>query len=70
MDNLNIAQALFNLGRVYGKTAECERALACFTESLRARQDKLGESHAEVMAVPIDTSKQSSENDEGNTRKM
>ena len=50
-DNLNVAHALFNLGRVYGKTVEYEKALACFNESLRIRQGILGESHADVVSV-------------------
>ena len=51
MDNLEVALALFNLGRVYGKTAEYDKAAACFKECLRIRTAQLGVSHVEVLAV-------------------
>ena len=45
MDCLEVALALFNLGRVYGKTVEYEKAMAFFTECLRLRQEQLGDAH-------------------------
>lgn len=51
MDNLEVVLALFNLGRVYGKSAEYDKALACFNECARIRTAQLGKSHDNVLAV-------------------
>ena len=39
--SLDVAGILFNLGRIYGKRGDYDKALGCFKECLRIRLEKL-----------------------------